>query len=214
MVKLDCSNFRIITAIFWVSKCLGVFRYYRIRWVPIFRVLKYTDVSAASFSQVWAWSGAKYFNRVHWPWWHRYWEDNCHAALSKYCPSLHPCCCIILKVYRQFEPPHDKTNKMACVPSEDLGQPGHLPSLIKVFDVHMKKPWVLSYPLSAQWRLWSDWADAQADLSLRWMHSHFLGFVMMRLILMSLALFFILIAYYACFEFKIISFLLYPVLHL
>ena len=30
-----------------------------------------------------------------------------------------------------------------------------------------KKPWALSYPLSAQW---SDWAD---DLSLCWVHSHF-----------------------------------------
>ena len=29
---------------------------------------------------------------------------------------------------------------------------------------------------------WSDWADAQADLSLRWAHSHFVGFVMRRLI--------------------------------
>ena len=35
-----------------------------------------------------------------------------------------------------------------------------------VFAVHMKKAWVLSYPLSAQQRLWSDWADVQADLSL------------------------------------------------
>ena len=34
----------------------------------------------------------------------------------------------------------------------------------------------------AQGRLWSDWADAQADLSLRWAHSHFVGFVMSRLI--------------------------------
>ena len=25
---------------------------------------------------------------------------------------------------------------------------------------------------------WSDWTDAQADLSLRWAHSHFVGFVM------------------------------------
>ena len=46
----------------------------------------------------------------------------------------------------------------------------------------MKKAWVLSYPLSAQRRLWSDWADAQADLSLRWAHSHFVGFVMSWLI--------------------------------
>ena len=30
--------------------------------------------------------------------------------------------------------------------------------------------WVLSYPLSAKGRLWPDWADAQADLSLRWAH--------------------------------------------
>ena len=29
---------------------------------------------------------------------------------------------------------------------------------------------------------WSDWADAQADLSHRWAHSHFVGFVMSRLI--------------------------------
>ena len=32
-----------------------------------------------------------------------------------------------------------------------------------------------------QRRLWSDWADAQADLYLRWVHSHFIGFVMSRL---------------------------------
>ena len=29
-----------------------------------------------------------------------------------------------------FEPAHDKTNKMACAPSEDSDQPGHPPSLI------------------------------------------------------------------------------------
>ena len=57
-----------------------------------------------------------------------------------------------------------------CSPSEDSDQPGHPSSLIRVFAVRMKKAWVLSYPLSAQRRLWSDWADAQADLSLRWAH--------------------------------------------
>ena len=40
---------------------------------------------------------------------------------------------------------------------EDSDQPGHPPSLIRVFAVHMKKALVLSYPLSAQRRLWSDW---------------------------------------------------------
>ena len=69
-----------------------------------------------------------------------------------------------------------------CAPSEDSDQPGHPPSLIRFFAVRMKKAWALSYPLSAQRRLWSDWADAQADLSLRWAHSHFVGFVMSRLI--------------------------------
>ena len=71
---------------------------------------------------------------------------------------------------------HDKTNKMACVPSKDSDQPGHLPSLIRVFTVCMKKPWVLSYPLSAQQILWSDWADAQANLSFRWAHMPFCWF--------------------------------------
>ena len=81
-----------------------------------------------------------------------------------------------------YEPPHGKTNKMACAPSEDSDQPVHPPSLIRVFAVRMKKAWVLSYPLSAPRRLWSDWADAQADLSLRWAHIHFVGFVTRRLI--------------------------------
>ena len=63
-----------------------------------------------------------------------------------------------------------------------LSQPAHPPSLIIVFDVRMKKAWVLSYSLSAQRRLWSDWVDAQADLSLCWAHSHFVGFIMRQLI--------------------------------
>ena len=86
----------------------------------------------------------------------------------------------------KFEPPHDKTNKMACAPSKDrsawasaqsdhLGirpvwSPGHLPSLIRVFAVCIREAWVVSYPLSTQQRLWSDWEDAQADLSLCWAH--------------------------------------------
>ena len=82
-----------------------------------------------------------------------------------------------------FEPHCDKTNKMACVPSEESDQPGHPPSLIRVFSVRLKKAWVLSYPLSTQGRLWSDWADAQADLSLRCVHTHFVGSVMSRLTL-------------------------------
>ena len=85
------------------------------------------------------------------------------------------------------EPRHDKTNKMS-VPSEDSDQPRHPPNLIRVFAVRMKKAWVLSYPLSAQRRLWSDWADVHSDLSLRWAHIHFVGFVMRGLILRLLIL--------------------------
>ena len=73
------------------------------------------------------------------------------------------------------------TKQSGCTPSEDSDQP----SLIRVFAVRMKKAWVLSYPLSAQRRLLSDWVDAQADLSLCWAHSHFVGFVMRRLICLS-----------------------------
>ena len=62
---------------------------------------------------------------------------------------------------------------MACAPSKDSDQPVHLPSLIRVFAVRMKEAWVLSYLLSAQRRFWSDWADAQADLSLCWVHMPF-----------------------------------------
>ena len=61
---------------------------------------------------------------------------------------------------KTIEPPHDKTNKMACAPSEDSDQPGYPPNLIRVFAVRMKKHWAITYPLSAQRRPWSDWADA------------------------------------------------------
>ena len=44
---------------------------------------------------------------------------------------------------RKYEPPHDKTNKLICAPSEDSDQPGHPPSLIRVFAVRMKKAWLL-----------------------------------------------------------------------
>ena len=64
-----------------------------------------------------------------------------------------------------------------CAPSEDSDQPGHPPSLMRVFAVRSigsKGPKCSS---CGQRRLWSDGADAQADLSLRWAHSHFVGVV-------------------------------------
>ena len=80
--------------------------------------------------------------------------------------------CMLIWIFTDctYEPPHDKTNKMIRTPSEDSDQPGHPPSLIRAFAVHIKTPWVLSYPLSTQRRLWSDCTDAQANLSLWWVH--------------------------------------------
>ena len=56
---------------------------------------------------------------------------------------------------------------MTCAPSEDSDHPGHLPSLIRVFAVRLKKGWSLATH-KAHSELWSDWADAQANLSLHW----------------------------------------------
>ena len=76
-----------------------------------------------------------------------------------------------------IQPPNDKTNKMACAPSEDSDQPGHPP----VWSKTSLSAWRKLGSLATQWAHsedWSDWADAQADLSLHWAHTHFVGFVM------------------------------------
>ena len=87
-----------------------------------------------------------------------------------------------LQWHSDTEMSRDMTNQQyGCAPNEDSDQPGHPSSLIRIFAVRMKKAWVLSYPLSAQQRLWSAWADAQANLSLHWAHTHFVSFVMSRL---------------------------------
>ena len=53
---------------------------------------------------------------------------------------------ILIQTFGQGnQPPHDKTNKMTCVPSKDSDQPGHPPSLIRVFVVCMKTQWALNY---------------------------------------------------------------------
>ena len=74
-----------------------------------------------------------------------------------------------------------KQQNELCAQRRDSDQPGHPPSLIRVFAVRMKKPRALNYLLSAQWRLirlgrcpgWSE-----SSLGAR----HFVGFVMWRLI--------------------------------
>ena len=53
-----------------------------------------------------------------------------------------------------------------CAPSEDSDQPVHPLSLIWVFAVCSMGSWRPSVSSCGQRRLWSDWADVQADLSL------------------------------------------------
>ena len=76
------------------------------------------------------------------------------------------------------EPRHDKTNKMTVRPAKtqislDIRQIWSESSLCA--------QWVAKGPsfLLADSEDWSDWADAQADLSLRWAHSHFVCFFFM-----------------------------------
>ena len=54
---------------------------------------------------------------------------------------------------KHFEPPYDKTNKMTFVPSEDSDQPGHPPSLIRVFDVRSRGNLGPSFASGGQRRL-------------------------------------------------------------
>ena len=77
----------------------------------------------------------------------------------------------------EYEPPHDKTNKMTVCPAKTQIRPGWSKSSLCAH-------WVAKDPsfLHVDSEDWSDWADAQADLSLHWVHSHFVSFVMRRLI--------------------------------
>ena len=76
---------------------------------------------------------------------------------------------------KQFEPPHYKTNKMmwtqwelrSAWASTQSDQSLHSGSV---------GGWGPNVPSCGQRRLWSDWADAQADLSLRWAHWSFCWF--------------------------------------
>ena len=68
---------------------------------------------------------------------------------------------------------------MACAPSEDSDQPGHLPSLISLRCLH-EESLGLSYPLSAQRRLTGRMPRLIGVFAGR--TCHFVGFVMRRLI--------------------------------
>ena len=57
-----------------------------------------------------------------------------------------------------------------CAPSEDSDQTVHPPNQIRFFVVRSIGSQGPNFSSCGQRRLLSDWADAQADLSLRWAH--------------------------------------------
>ena len=101
-----------------------------------------------------------------------------HIGFYAKCKNVMKCICAAYADSRKkhFEPPHYKPNKMTFVPSEDSDQSGHPPSLIIVFDVRSVGSLGPNFASGGQRWLWSDWADAQADLSLRWAHKSFCWF--------------------------------------
>ena len=68
------------------------------------------------------------------------------------------------------EPYSQKTYLRTCAPSEDSDQPAHSRSLIRIFTERFLDIKRCQVSLCGQRELWSDWADAHADLSLRWAH--------------------------------------------
>ena len=65
------------------------------------------------------------------------------------------------------KPQRQKTYLQTCAPSEDTDQPAHTRSLIRIFTGHSLDNQGCKVSSRGQRRLWSDCANAQADLSLR-----------------------------------------------
>ena len=69
-----------------------------------------------------------------------------------------------------LEPKRPKTHLRTCAPSKDSDQPAHLRSLTRNFTVRILDSQGCEVSSCRQRRLWSDCADVQSDLSLRWAH--------------------------------------------
>ena len=74
------------------------------------------------------------------------------------------------------EPLHDKTNEMTVRPAKTQISLGIRPVCS---ESKLWAEWVAKDPsfIHADSEDWSDWADAEADLSLRLAHTHFVSFV-------------------------------------
>ena len=78
-------------------------------------------------------------------------SKRCRIRSSNICKSMYEIIVFFftLLIHTEIlktEPEYDKTNKVMSASSEDSGQPGHPPSLIRVLAVSMQKHWVLGYP--------------------------------------------------------------------
>ena len=78
---------------------------------------------------------------------------------------------------KTFEPRHDRTNKVTVRPAKTQFSLGTRP----VWSESSLSAWRKLESWATQWAHNED-SDAQAELSLRWAHSHFVGFVMSWLI--------------------------------
>ena len=80
-----------------------------------------------------------------------------------------------MDISQTYELRHDKTNKMSVRPVKTPISLGICPVWS---ESSLFTQWVAKGPmlLHVDSEDWSDWVDTQADLSLRWAHSHFVGF--------------------------------------
>ena len=102
--------------------------------------------------------------------------------------NTHSCICALAAIHAwgtthllscSNEPRHDKTDKMSVRPAKIQISLGIRP----VWSESSLSAWRKLGSLATHWAHSEDssvWADAQADLSLRWAQSHFVGFVMSR----------------------------------
>ena len=97
-------------------------------------------------------------------------EFNSNAVYTKICSFLNS-----LRKAKSFELPHDKTNKLAVRPAQTQISLGIRPVWS---ESSLCAQWVAKDPsfLHADSEDWSDWADAQADLSLHLAHMPFCWF--------------------------------------
>ena len=65
----------------------------------------------------------------------------------------------------KHEPQRENTYRLTGGSNEDSNQPAHPRRLVRVFVVLMKTVYILGYQKCAQWRFWSDCANAQSDLN-------------------------------------------------